>query len=95
MSGRTALRSCYEPCSDVIGGRAHVDAAFDGCVCGGAELEGERCWSVWYAISVELRDGGWGIRETTIHGKVFVVGNDDWYVSALDNQSTKDLCDEV
>ena len=95
MSGRTALVSCYEPCSNVIGGRAYVDAVFNGCVCGGAELEGERCWSVLYAISVESRDGGWDMRETTIHGEVFVVEDDDLYISSFENKSTKDLCDEV
>jgi len=36
-----------------------------------------------------------GIHETTIHGEVFVVGDDDWYISSFENQSTKDLCEEV
>jgi hypothetical protein len=76
ISRRTALGYCYEPCSNLIGGRAYVDPVFSGRVCRGAELKGERCWSVWYAISVELRDRGY-IRETTIQSKVFAVGDDD------------------
>lgn len=57
--------------SNVMGGRVYVDAASNCCVCGAAELEGERCYSVWYTISVESR----GIRETAMHGKDFVVGD--------------------
>jgi len=47
------------------------------------------------SVHMESRDGGWGIHETTIHGEVFVVGDDDWYISSFENQSTKDLCEEV
>ena len=35
------------------------------------------------------------MRETTIHGEVFVVGDDDLYVSSFESKSTKDLCDET
>ena len=35
------------------------------------------------------------MRETTIHSEVFVVEDDDLYISSFENKSTKDLCDEV